>query len=500
MPEKREIPSTEAEKLEAQKAQEQANRPSNEANLFWQEQVADIFDSRLEKMGEYFNNLKFSQAVNEGKHESERDAALTAIQKYIVEARENLKREILKLDNPKDRVKWIDLLKEAERKVENYQGVVFAFLAEFQDQTREKSPDGFGLNELWKIAARGNEIYREMKANEKYGEIITEASTDKEMSATSFDFIYEKIQKRPSTGPVTPEDSLKLLEMSGVAAIFAAMDGTDRMQFASHLITSKKSDAMAVISSLVGSNFLSIGQAEQLLEKAESAGLISSQDKPALLTSFTKKQEDNAAWEESIDMGKERREYRNQAQHLFEPKILGGLLLTVWRGLNMLVSLIAYRKDPLELLKSPYFYLDVAGIGTGLSLMQNKNILSFLTNMTEGEQNQKEHMERLANLMAVGGRYPAVSKAHLEKPGLIEAIVELRKDHRNKGIKESPTFEEIMEKNVNDESKKELAKMQPAEKEQLMKIVDQIFFAPEVKDTASYVSTMETYRKSQSIS
>ena len=42
--------------------------------------------------------------------------------------------------------------------------------------------------------------------------------------------------------------------------------------------------------------------------------------------------------------------------------------------------------------------------------------------------------------------------------------------------------------------------MQPAEKEQLMKIVDQIFFAPAVTDTASYVTLMQTYRTSQSIS
>ena len=34
--------------------------------------------------------------------------------------------------------------------------------------------------------------------------------------------------------------------------------------------------------------------------------------------------------------------------------------------------------------------------------------------MTEGQQNQQEHMQRLANLMAIAGRYPAISKEHLE--------------------------------------------------------------------------------------
>ena len=319
-------------------------------------------------MGEYFNDLKFNAEVTSGKHESERSKALTAVQKYIFEARENLKRDILKLDN-EDRTKWVDLLKEAEADVENYKGGHVCLSCGVSERHRTKSPDGFGLTELWKIAARGNEIYREMKANEKYGEIITEASTDNEISPASFDFIYEKYKKIIHRSSHTRRFTQASRNVRRHRDLHR--DGQYRstpLRRAPHHQQKTGCHGRHPVRS--SARTFSIGQAEQLIDKAASAGLVTAEDKPALLAQLTEKQETTAEFEQSVEQGLQRK-YRNQAQHLFEPKILGGLLLTVWRSEHArLVDRLSKRST--ELLKSPYFYLDVAGIGAGLSLMQNK--------------------------------------------------------------------------------------------------------------------------------
>lgn len=497
---------TPSENLAVEKAQKDAQQPSFELKKFFKDSVAPAKESDVAAVDTAFNNLKFGAKSYVENYASEAAQAITAMKKYILQVYADLEEKIQGLNKPEDRAEWKEKLLETKRKAMDYRATLTAFLNDFSKQVQKEKKDGIGMNELWVITERCNEIFSQMYGNPEYGKIIQAASADA-MTNSSFEFIYTKIQKRDTTkgGGLRMEDSEKLLEQSGVAAIFQAMDEGERVKFGEYLIDAGKPDALAMIKSLVGSNFMSIVQGEHLIDKliAKDPGL--APQRTSIIAEMTRMQEKTAAVQESIGKRLERRQYRNQMHRATEPKFMAGLLLTAWRGVNGFATLLAYRKDLKELAGSPYFYLDVLGVAGGLSLMSNGEVFKFLKKMTDGHRDQKELMRRGALLMETTNRYPSMSKQYFEKGGTVEIIDTLRVE-RAKQKKAGPlTMEEVIAEadkeyvtNKNPGLKESLKKILSTEQQrQFLKIAQQVYDYGQIKNTDNYTAHIKTAREAQ---
>ncbi len=497
---------TQSENREVEKAHKNADAPLFALNEFFKKSVAPAQESDVKAIDDGFAKLKFGAKSYVENYASEAAQAITSMKKYILQVYADLEESIKSLDKPEDRAEWERKLRETQKNAMDYRETIAAFLLDFQKQVEKDKKDGIGMNELWVITERSNEIFREMYRNPQYGAIIQEASADK-MTNISFEFIYSKIQKRDTikgTG-LTVEDSGKLLEQSGVAAIFQAMDPAERMKFAEYLIAENKPDVLPMIKSFVGSNFMSIVQGEQLVDKLIAKDPSLASQRTMIIAEMTAMQEKTASVQASIEKRLLRKQYRNQMHRATEPKFMAGLLLTAWRGVNGFATLLAYRKDLKELAGSPYFYLDVLGVAGGLSLMSNGEVFSFLKKMTDGQRDQKELMRRGGLLMEAANRYPSMSKQYFEKGGTVEIIDTLRVE-RAKQKKTGPlTMEEIIAEadkeyvtNKNPGLKESLMKMENTEqRRQFLVLAQHVYGMGLIKNTKMYSDAVRIAREAQ---
>ena len=431
----------EAENVDAKNAQNAAKRPSEELKKFYEESVEPEKDNDAKEIDQLFDALEIKANTHKEQYESERLQAITALKKYIIHAYKSLEDEIRRTDSPELRQQWITKLHDVQKDVGNYRGIIAGFLTEFQRQLTVKN-ESIDLKGLWQITEHANMIYEQMVHNKTYGETLQKAVHNK-LEKPDFDFIYGKIQKRTETGAANTNDSLKMLEQSGVAAIMAGMNTTERQRFAEYAISENKPEALAVVSSMVESNYLTMTQGEQLIEKAIAKGLMTADEKKGVLALMLVQQEKNAEFHKGIEARLDLPQFTNQMQRVLDPKFLGGLILTVWRSLNLFVTAVAYRKDPGELLGSPYFYADVVGIFAGTAMMGYPSVFEFLKRSTEGQKNQEVVMKQQAELMAKMNRYHGLSELYFEKGGMVEAIREVQKEHAKKGKSAVPTLEEL---------------------------------------------------------
>lgn len=431
----------EAENVDAHNAQNAAKRPSEELKKFYKESVEPEKDNDAGEIDRLFDTLQVNANEHAEQYASERAQAITAMKKYVIHAYQTLEDEIQRTDSPELRKQWVDRLRDVQKDVGNYRGIIAGFLAEFQRQRTEKN-EKIDLKGLWQITEHANMIYEQMVNDKTYGEII-QKSTRNKLEKPDFDFIYGKIQKRSETGPANTSDSVKMLEQAGVTAIMASMNTTQREKFADHIIDQNKPEALAIISSMVQSNYLTMMQGEKLIGKAVQKGLLTEDEKKGVLAMMLDLQEKNAEWHKGIEARLDLPQYTNQIQRVLDPTFLGGLILTIWRSLNLFVTAVAYRKDPGELLKSPYFYADVIGIFSGTAMMGYPSVFEFLKKSTEGERDQEAVMKQQAELMVKMSRYHELSTTYFEKGGMVEAIREVQKEHAKKGKSEVPTLEEL---------------------------------------------------------
>ncbi len=503
---------TPGERLEVDKAHKDAQPFA--LQQFFRDSVAPSKESHIKGIDTLFNNLKLGAKDYVENYASVADQAITAMKKYTLQVYADLEEEIQHLSRPEDRAEWAVKLRETQKKASNYQLTIAAFLRDFERQNAEDGKAGIGMNELWKIAERANEIFREMYRDPKYGEIIimasaNELSADTEKAKSAFEFIYSKIQRRDiSKGDnLTVEDSVKLLEQAGVAAILQAMDFGERLKFTEYIIQENKPDALLVIKSLVGSNFMSIIQGEELIGKMIAKNPSLASQRESIIAEMTTRQEKTTGVQEGIERRLQRKQYRNQVHRATEPKFMIGLFLTTWRGTNGLATIFANRMNLKELAGSPYFYLDVMGVAGGLALMSNGEVFKFLKTMTDGERDQKELMRRGVILMETANRYPAISRQYFEKGGTVEIIDTLRVE-RAKQKKTGPlTIEEIIAEadkeyvtNKNPGLKGSLQKIQNTEqRRQFLVLAQQIYELGNVKNTDTYNAYVKSARAAQHV-
>lgn len=485
----------EAEKVDAENAQKAAKRPSEELKKFYKDSVEPGKDNDANEIDRLFDTLEVHANERVDQYASERAQAITALKKYVLHAYKTLEDEIRRTDSPEERKQWVDRLSEVQKDVGNYRGVVAGFLTEFQRQLSVKN-EKIDLKGLWQITEHANMIYTQMIQDRRYGEIIHKAAKNK-LEKPDFDFIYGKIQRRPELGAVRLDDSIKMLEQAGVTAIMAGMNTTERQKFAEHIIRENKPEALAVVSSMVQSNYLTMTQGEQLVEQAIKKGLMTEDQRKGVLAMMLDLQEKNEAFHKGIEDRLERPQFQNQIQRVLDPKFLGGLILTVWRSVNLLVTAVAYRKDPSELLGSPYFYADIVGIFSGTALMGYPSIIDVLKKSTDGQRDQEAVMKKQAELMVKMNRYHGLSEKYFEKGGMVEAIREVQKEHAKKGKSGVPTFDELKAeaqksyvKNMNSTLAQDLQTLTSSGEahnaERAYQIITQISETPGIETTKQY--------------
>lgn len=501
MSERNDINTSSGNEAEIQAERERRNEGNVAKEKFLKEHAKPEEEAALKDIDDRFNNLNITAEKRAEQYELQNAQALTALKKYVKFSYKKLGERIRQISDPKERDQWRAEFEKTRGDVATYTGIIQGFLLEFQENHKE----GIDLKALQELGQKGNEIFEQMINNKEYGNILHKVVENK-LDKPSFDFIYNKIQRRTVAGPLKPEDAIALLDQAGVTSILSTMKGKQRLDFAEHVVDSGKPDALAILTSFVGSGYLSMGQADRLVDRAIAKGLVPQAQKEAVLASMLAAQEKNAEFEQTVGDRLERPQYKSQLHRVMEPKFLGGLFLTAWRGINLLATCMAYRKDFKELLGSPYVYADVAGIFAGTALMGNPTILDFLQKASKGQKNEKEFIKRQAELMALMSRYDGTSKKYFEKGGMVEAINAIRKEHAVTGKTGVATLQEIKEEakkqyvmSRNPDLAKDLDAMNPEQLRQFTILASKVYETPAIIDTNNYKGYVAKVRQAEGL-
>lgn len=392
-------------------------------------------------------NFKQSDEQKPEQYEMQYAQAVMSMKRYIYFKYEQLDAQLSQSNKPEDRVKWGEKLAEIKKETTAYKNeIVVPFLANYTKQITEVKKEKIGVKHLWEISMMGNEIFNQMRENKNYGDILKKTMALK-MDPDAYEEVYQKMKKHDGAYKETPDD-IPVMKLNGVRAIMSAMNESQRKEFVTQMITGKKPDAATILEAVVGSKMLPMPEAEKLVDLAIANGTIDITKNPKakeeMMAKLIAGQLKTDEGEKNLETNLKEPMFLNQINRILDPKFLGGLLLTVWRSLNLFVTAIAYRKNPKELLGNPFLYLDLGGIFAGTSLMGHPIAEGLLKRAAEGEKNQAEFMLKRAELMAQISRYHQTSSKYFEQGGMVEAIDVIRDQQEKTGKQKNITIDDII--------------------------------------------------------
>lgn len=351
--------------------------------------------------------------------------------------------------------------KNCEEDVNNYIAMITAFLIEAaKKNTKGANAGKIDLDTLFDLAERGREFYMEIANNPEYGKLLKKINTvpHKPLEKEENEFIVNKFPLR-IPGEMSADDSMKLLEASGAMTILYAMDADQRMEFASYIIENRDpAQAIGLITSLGSSGYITNAQLEGI---GGSKGLYAAMEDKKIITDKQKKD-----MEMTIKIGQAKAEMirknidvsihadmdKNLAIKFFEPRYIGGLALMTWRGANMALSIIAYRNDLSEYLKSPWLIADVAGILAGSALVGNPTVLEAIKEKGDAKTLEEQACklavwQLITSNPGVTDKYftgPMKGKDATKETGMIELLTVIREEKEKKSESMNVKMDEIL--------------------------------------------------------
>lgn len=459
-----EIPSTPTPEVRWQ------DRQKSEALLKWEREVLIPQQQRdmLEiddRLNQHLGSREYVDAYG-----NQKAKALDAMKKYINRAYLVCAAEAHKSDtNAAEKAQWSKFFNKCTEDVRQYSFLVTALIIEAAHKNDEKAGGkGKGkidLVALFDLAERGQEIFENIAKEPKYGDIIKKLSLgapppDK-LEDTDYDFIINKFPPR-APGPISADDSMKLLEASGATSILYMMSLKQRMAFAEYIIDrtpANPEQTVGIITSLASSGYLTNGQLEggenggKLYEKMKTKGLISEAKQHEIEATVKIGQAKAATIRKNIDTSVHADMDKNLAIKFFEPRYIGGLALMVWRGTNMALSLVAYRNDLTEYAKSPWLIADIAGILGGSALLGNPSILEWIKSdpnakTLEQQANMIAMCQMITDKSAITEKYftkPMKGKDQTKEAGMVELITIIRERKEEKHEKMHITIDDMID-------------------------------------------------------
>lgn len=430
-----------------------------EQNELKQERTKD-----MEEVDKRLNDLLGAREFVDA-YGNQKAKALHNMKMYIDRAYMICAAEAHKADTDSEaRKQWSTFLNQCNEDVNQYMLIITQILLE----AAKKNVDGpnkgkIDLNTLFDLAERSRELYWQMAKEPRYGEMlktIMENDHKKKLTDGDFKFLLSKFPQR-IPGGASANDSMKLLEASGATTVMYAMNPAQRREFAEYIIQNQpKEQAVGLITSLASSSYLTNAQLEDS-SKGEK-GLYALMREKGLITSEEELKNMRATIEigqakarvirDNIDKGIHADMDKNLAIKFFEPRYIGGLALMVWRGTNAALSLIAYRNDLAEYLKSPWLVADIAGILAGSALVGNPTILEALRSDPDTKT-----LEAQSSMLAVWQMMtdkPAMTKKYFidgmkghdadKETGLVELITKIREEKERKKLPLSVTIDEML--------------------------------------------------------
>ncbi len=436
------------------------NRAKSPALLKWEHDT--IEPRRNEKMVEIDRLLDYHLAAKEyvDAYDNQKAKALDAMKMYINRAYAICMAEAHQSDvNSQGRALWnARFFKEANDDVNQYISMITAFLIEAAKKNEglvKGSEKGkIDLNALFDLADRGRDIYTQISKDPKYGALLHKINTHVPLEVQDSEFIIEKFPKREA-GPMSVDDNMKLLEASGAITLLYAMNPKQRMEFAKYIIEKKPEDKeriIGLITSFGSSGFLTPLHFKELYPMMRDKKIIDQKQQESMETTIEIGQAKAASIRTNIDVGIRTDMDKNQAIKFMEPRYIGGLALVTWRAANMALSLVAYRNDLTEYLKSPWMYVDVAGIIAGSALMGNPTILEWV------KENGGKKLEDQAVMMAlcemiigkpnITEKYFARARKDIpggkKETGMVELLSLMRKEKKSRKQPMGVKIEEIL--------------------------------------------------------
>lgn len=441
------------------------NRPKSVELIKWeQNQLKEARTKDMEEIDKRLNNpnLLGSREFVDA-YGNQKAKALDAMKMYIDRAYMICAAEAHKADtDSKAREQWSTFLNQCGEDVNQYMSIITAILIEAAKKNVEGPNKGkIDLNTLFDLAERSRELFWQMAKEPRYGDMlkkITQNDHKEKLTADDFKFLLSKFPKR-IPGDVSANDSMQLLEASGATTIMYAMDPAQRREFAEYIIQNQPAEqAVGLIISLASSSYLANNQLEDsaleedttkvkkgLYAMMKEKGLINDEALKNMKATIEIGQAKAKIIRENIKEGIHADMDKNLAIKFFEPRYIGGLALMAWRGTNAALSLIAYRSDLTEYLKSPWLVADIAGILAGSALVGNPTILEALksgsdTKTLEAQSSKLAVWQMMTDKPAMTKKYFIDSmKGHdqTKETGLVELITKVRegKEERKEPLK-----------------------------------------------------------------
>ncbi len=402
-------------------------------------------------------------------YDGQKAKAVQAMQLYIKRAYEICMIDARRNDmNSEGRRLWNEkFFKEYQEDVNQYFAMITAFLLEMKTKNKVTGKgEKISLDNLFDLAERGREIYWKIAKEPRYAEILKKITSGtvhpEKLDPADYDFIIDKFPER-KPGEVSADDSMQLLESSGVSSIMYAMNFQQRRAFAEYIIESRSRDrAITLITSLASSKYLTNAQLEG---ETGSKGLYNLMREKGLFTDEKQEQD----MKTTINIGQAKSDTiraniskniradmsTNQAIKFMQPRYLAGAFLMVWRGTNAALSLIAYRNDLSEYLKSPWLYADIAGIVAGSALLGNPAILDWIKDSV-GQKDLPGQAEKLAVCEMISDK-PGMTDKYFARPlkksekvpgldetGMVELLTMIRGQKEKKKERMNVTVEEML--------------------------------------------------------
>ncbi len=434
--------------------------PKSEALLQWEKDT--VAPRRKAKMEDIDRLLDYHLADKEyvDAYDNQKAKALDAMKSYIRYAYAVCMAEAHKSDvNSEGRALWnARFFKQTNDEVNEYISMITAFLIEAARKSEGKEKGKINLNDLFDLADRGRDIYVQIAENPEYGKLLRKINTVPHvpLDDKDYDFIITKFPKRDA-GEMSVNDTMKLLEASGAITILYAMNPEQRMEFAKHIIENKPpsrdpSEVVGLITSLGSSGFLKAIHLEELYPVMRAKGIIDNKKQEKMESTIKIGQAKADMIRKNIDVGIRADMDKNQAIKFTEPRYIGGAALVAWRSANMALSLVAYRNDLSEYLKSPWMLVDIAGIVTGSALMGNPTVLEWIKkNGGKSLEDQAIAMamcEMIINKPRITDKYFTRAQKDIpggkKETGMVELLTLIRREKTDKKQPMNVKIEEML--------------------------------------------------------
>lgn len=471
----------EAVQAESRDAREAIMPISRELLTFKRERVEPAEKAEYARIDKLFNQMKFADREHVDRYDNQRAYAIGAMKKYLEYTFKIMDLDLNRADTVEKRTEWPKYLNGAKEDIGNYYLLAAALLQEITAKSPNKE---IGIDQMYEIEQKGNELFNELAQSKEYGETLQHIfSTHENISGFTDgdkDLIIGKF-KGVSLEGMTARTAHEQLKEAGLTAMLMSMNDKQKNALCERMIQTKNPETMSIIASMTITGHLTIPQMESLFDKGVAAGVMQASGKAAFAEKCRVGQE---AYEKDIKQriseNLRAKMSTNQAQRFFEPKFFAGFVLTVWRGINLGASVLAYRKDISELFGSEWFWIDIAGIAAGNALMGNTTITEFITQKTENETDKRQQAQELGRLGVVSKRYLDLSEKIFVKPGVVESIKEIAKRKKGEKITTADLIAELKRPDrqgalrVAPEILGELEKLEGPQKERCDILVDQI--------------------------